>query len=291
MNLFPMKSSLLFGSALLALGMVSAFGAEPLNPKLPAALAPSQTPIEKELQPLMAKIKAKLDAGAQSEDALSDELKAFDALIAEHRGEQSEGVADALYAEATLYQKVILNYDKAAALLTKVKNDYPRTQAAFAASAMLDQYELEKDRIAIQTRLKPGAKFPDFSETDINGAPISISKYHGKVVLVDFWATWCQPCVEELPNVLAAYAKYHDKGFEIVGISLDQNEDQMKRFIADKKITWQQYFDGKGFDSKLGQKYGVSAIPATYLIDGDGKIVARNLRGPALGHTLDRLLK
>jgi len=110
------------------------------------------------------------------------------------------------------------------------------------------------------------------------------------VVLVDFWATWCGPCVGELPNVLAAYKKYHDKGFEIVGISLDEDQGKLEGFTAAKGMTWRQYFDGTGWDNKLAKRYGVTAIPATYLLDRDGKIAAKNLRGPALETELARLL-
>lgn len=282
-----MKLSAFIGAAILAAGVISAPAAEPIQRP---ATAPANG-IEPELQALLGKIKTKLDAGAQTEDALADELKAYDALIAKYRPTKSEGVADAIYVEATLYSKVLQNYDKATQLLQTVKADYPRSRAAFAATEMLDQLDLEKESHAIAASLKPGLAFPDFAEKDIKGAPISISQYKGKVVLVDFWATWCGPCVAELPNVQAAYAKYHPKGFEIVGISLDQSADKLKSFITEKNMTWQQYFDGRGWESKLGKKYGVNSIPATYLLDGDGKIVAKNLRGPALERELERLLK
>ncbi len=282
-----MKLSAFIGAALLAAGVIGAPAAEPTQRP---ATAPASG-LEPELQALLGRIKTKLDAGAQTEDALADELKAYDALIAKYRPTKSEGVADAIYVEATLYSKVLQNYDKATQLLQTVKADYPRSRAAFAATEMLDQLDLEKESHAIQASLKPGVAFPDFAEKDIKGAPISISQYKGKVVLVDFWATWCVPCVAELPNVLAAYAKYHPKGFEIIGISLDQSADKLKSFITDKNMTWQQYFDGLGWESKLGKKYGVNSIPATYLLDGDGKIVAKNLRGPALERELERLLR
>ena len=108
--------------------------------------------------------------------------------------------------------------------------------------------------------------------------------------MIDFWATWCGPCVGELPNVLAAYEKYHAKGFEILGISLDQDKGAFEKFIADRKMTWRHYFDGKGWQNEVAQLYGVNSIPATYLIGPDGKIVAVGLRGEALGRQLAKML-
>lgn len=130
--------------------------------------------------------------------------------------------------------------------------------------------------------LPVGSPFPDFNETDINGKPISVGNYKGKIVLVDFWATWCGPCVGELPNVLQTYQKYHDKGFEIVGVSLDSDKAKLTSFIQTRNMPWQQFFDGGGWHNKVAAKYVVHSIPATYLIDKDGKLLAKNLRGPAL---------
>ena len=110
------------------------------------------------------------------------------------------------------------------------------------------------------------------------------------MVLVDFWATWCGPCVDELPNVLAAYKKYHGQGFEIVGISLDEDQAKLTSFLKEQGMTWAQFFDGKGWENKLAVKYGVESIPATFLLDGEGTIIAKNLRGPALDAELARRL-
>ena len=108
--------------------------------------------------------------------------------------------------------------------------------------------------------------------TALDGRKVDLTKMKGKVVLVDFWATWCGPCVQELPNVKAAYNKFHPKGFEIVGISFDSKKDKLTEFVANEKMAWPQYFDGKGWENEIGQKYGISAIPAMWLIDKQGNL-------------------
>jgi thiol-disulfide isomerase/thioredoxin len=127
-------------------------------------------------------------------------------------------------------------------------------------------------------------------QNDILGKPIDLAEYKGKVVMLDFWATWCGPCKAELPNVIAAYEKYHAKGFEIVGISLDEDRAAFDKFIVDSKMTWRHHYDGKGWKNEVAVEYGVQSIPATYLIGPDGKIVAIGLRGEQLVKRLATLL-
>jgi len=130
----------------------------------------------------------------------------------------------------------------------------------------------------------------DIAFTSTAGDEIDLSKMNDKVVLVDFWATWCGPCVAEMPTVIAAYEKYQDKGFEVIGISLDQDMEALDKFTKERGMTWPQYFDGKGWENTIAGKYGISGIPATFLIGKDGKIVATDLRGSALEAQLEKLL-
>ncbi len=118
----------------------------------------------------------------------------------------------------------------------------------------------------------------DLRFTAVDGSQIDLQKMHGKVVLVDFWATWCGPCMQEVPNVVATYKKYHDRGFEIVGISFDQDKGALLKTIGDKGMTWPQYFDGKGFGNEFGQRFGIRGIPTMWLVDKDGRLVDANGR-------------
>lgn len=259
-------------------------------PNAAAALAARDELMDRQMKGIMEKIRAKLSSGPHTEAALLNELTEFDAVLESHKGEKSEAVARANFMRAMLYVDVFRDFDKAAKLLEQMKVDFIGRQAATAADQVLTQVRQQQESFRIEAALAPGAVFPDFTERDLSGQPLSVSRYRGKVVLVDFWATWCGPCVAELPNVLATYEKYHGQGFEIVGISLDNDADKLKGFIAAKNIAWPQYYDGQGWEGKLARKYGVTAIPTTYLLDQDGKIVAKGLRGAALSAEVEGLL-
>jgi outer membrane lipoprotein-sorting protein/peroxiredoxin len=152
--------------------------------------------------------------------------------------------------------------------------------------------EPPKDPPMYDPKLKVGALPIAIKGKDLEGKPVTLDQFKGKVLLLDFWATWCGPCVGELPNVIAAYTKYHAKGFEVVGISLDQENSRPKleAFIKDHKMPWQQIYDGKYWKAENAVAYGVQAIPFTLLIGRDGKIAAVGARGPALAPAIEAAL-
>ncbi len=243
-----------------------------------------------ELQELIGNVRAKLSAGKKTEKDLAENFAEFDKVLAAHKGEKTDDVAQILLMKAMLYLQVLDNEEKGLPLLKQLKQDYADTKPGQSVDRILAGIEKGRASKEIQRKLAVGSKFPDFDEKDLDGKPLSIARFKGKVVLVDFWATWCGPCIAELPNVLKAYEKHHGKGFEIVGISLDSDRAKLDKFITDRKLTWPQYFDGKGWQTKLAGAYGVNSIPATYLLDGEGNIIAKNLRGAALEEAVAKAL-
>ncbi|MEO7046466.1 MAG: TlpA disulfide reductase family protein, partial [Ferruginibacter sp.] len=132
---------------------------------------------------------------------------------------------------------------------------------------------------------------PDFALADTSGKIVKLSKLRGKYVLVDFWASWCAPCRRENPNVVEAYKKFHDKGLDIVGVSLDTKKDAWLKAINHDGLTWYHVSDLKGWNGHIEKEFGIKVVPTNFLLDKDGKVIAKNLRGEALQKKLEELLK
>ena len=146
-----------------------------------------------------------------------------------------------------------------------------------------------KKEVSLLSNLMVGGTAPDFSQETPEGEPLRLSDLRGKVVLIDFWASWCGPCRAENPNVVKVYEKYREKGFEILGVSLDNKRDRWLKAIKADELTWPQVSDLKGWQNEVAQAYGVHSIPQTILLDPEGKIIARNLRGQRLEQKLAEL--
>ncbi|WP_019988594.1 TlpA disulfide reductase family protein [Rudanella lutea] len=139
--------------------------------------------------------------------------------------------------------------------------------------------------------LMTGSVAPDIALNDTTGKAVPLSSLRGKYVLVDFWASWCGPCRMENPNVVRLYNKYKDKDFTIYSVSLDQSRENWVKAIRNDNLTWTHVSDLRYWQSAAAQQYGVTGIPKTFLLDKEGKIIAKDLRGPALEQKLEEILK
>mgnify|MGYP000404569907 CR=1 FL=1 len=132
--------------------------------------------------------------------------------------------------------------------------------------------------------LKAGADAPDITLNTIDGKPFALKDLRGRYVVLDFWASWCGPCLREVPNVKAIYEKYHDKGFEIFGVSLDETAGPWKAAIKKNDMNWHHVSSLKGWECPVAKQYNVTGIPRMYIIDPEGKIIAQDLRGEELAN-------
>jgi peroxiredoxin len=148
------------------------------------------------------------------------------------------------------------------------------------AIVVLPQIKSLKERVSVMKAVAIGQKAPDFTLNDVNGNPVPLSsKIGSKVLLIDFWAAWCQPCRQENPNVVKVYNEFHKKGFDVFGVSLDHVKDDWIKAIANDKLTWTHVSDLQWWNNAAAKLYAVQSIPANFLLDEKGIIIGKNLRG------------
>jgi len=176
-----------------------------------------------------------------------------------------------------------------------VANYYKEVSNRFPANKLVklyvDNFVGANKLSSAPVNTEKGNPAPNFNAPTPDGKMIHLADYRGKYVLIDFWAAWCGPCRAENPNVVKAYEQFKGKNFDILGVSLDTDKENWKKAIAKDGLAWQQVSELKGWSSSIAQKYRVNSIPANFLVDPDGYIIATGLRGPALMAKLQEVIK
>ena len=179
----------------------------------------------------------------------------------------------------------------------KLENRYPDNSDVLEKLARIHE-ELGNFELASEYRKKTdpaseliGSIVPDFFETDLDGNPISLQQYRGKVILLDFWAVWHGPCIAEMPNIKRVYDTYKDQGFDVIGVSLDTDETRLRNYLKKNNVPWRQIFSGRKWKSPLAQQYHIQTIPAPWLIARDGTLVSREAKGAKLERLVVEALK
>ncbi len=224
---------------------------------------------------------------------------------------EAKNKADSAAILAFYLPKFNKNVDEGAAAVYKFVNENESSLAAFYAALSLDRFKYEQQLVAYADHIagkfpgntavdgfikemmlvKPvsvGHAAPDFTLIDSDNKPVKLSDYKGKYVMLDFWASWCAPCRQENPNVVKAYAKYKDKGLNILGITLDEDRKPWLAAVAADKLTWRHAAEFKRFEGPTVKEYKVEAIPSNFIIDPQGVIVAKNIAGTQLEEFLSK---
>lgn len=237
-----------------------------------------------ELRSFFDGVRTKVQQGSNTVESLSAELKQFDDYYTRYKSSHGDIAAEILFMKAKLHEEVFEDKESTEKIFAQIRKELPDSRLA-------QELKRQEEVNRIRAQLHPGAEFPPFEEQTHDGKPLSLASFRGKVVLVDFWATWCPPCLADMPATLYLHKKYNAAGFEVIGVNLDHDIATFKRFHDRFELPWPEYADGKGWGNRLAQKYGIQSLPTTFLLDKAGKIIGRDLRGPDLEAAIVKALE
>jgi peroxiredoxin len=221
-----------------------------------------------------------MDTNPDMEKEIVSKVKKIDSIVFQYRLSLIKKESPTFFTIKELYY---LRNDLPTDTLKELFNIFPTSLQKTKYGDVIQTYIDSKKAPRI------GDKFIEISGTDIHGNLYKLSDTKGKYVLLEFWASWCGPCLSEIPIMTKAYATFKDKGFEIFSFSIDANKDDWKKSVEKNNVTWKNVTDSKGLYSIMAAKYGVRAIPKNFLISPDGIIVAIDLRGDQLGNKLKEI--
>jgi len=247
------------------------------------ALVTSIKPLSDKYSSLVIKYQASSQAGDAANVAFFE--KQLDSIQTEMINHQKNFVKSNPKSYVTPSIVVNLSYEMEADEIESMVNGLDTSIAALPPIKSL------KERVAVMKAVSVGQKAPDFTLSDVNGNPVALSsKIGSKLLLIDFWAGWCNPCRMENPNVVKVYNEFHKKGFDVFGVSLDQKKELWVKAIADDKLSWTEVSDLQYWNSAAAKLYAVNSIPANFLLDETGKIIGKNLRGEVLYNKVNEIL-
>lgn len=229
-------------------------------------------------------------ADAATKDALRDEMNELQEEYKNFGNTFIENNPNALISVLLIGNTIASRQLSVEEIQKLYDNLSPEMKKTKAAEKVLKEFNEFKEKEEKSKSTAVGQKAPEFTAPGVDGNEIALTDVLGKVTLVDFWAAWCKPCRRENPNVVAAYKKYHDKGLNIIGVSLDRKAEAWKKAIQDDGLNWNHVSHVKYFQDPVAKLYNIDAIPAAFLLDENGVIVAKNLRGQELHNKIAELL-